>query len=148
MFTINVKNEMTDKTLCNILQIAFEGGINYWCREVGLWECDEDDVTDRSKTIRPYKFEGNQHYKFIADAFNLDYQDEDDYYKYSIGFTMLEPHDRTHIHFIQHDDLVRGLQTWCENTKAFSLGLDLDNLDAGDCDEIVQIALFGKVIYG
>ena len=147
MFTINFNNSYKDKILSDILITAIEGGINYWCREVGLWECDEDDVVDRSN-IRPYKFEGNKHFKLITDAFNLDHQDEDDYYKYSIGFTVLEPHDKTSIHYIQHDDLVEGLQTWCQNNDALSLGLDFDNLDAEDCDQIVQIALFGKVVYG
>ncbi len=146
MFTINLNNSYKDKILSNILITAIEGGINYWCREVGLWE-SKNDVFDRAN-LKPYNFNGNKSFKFITDAFNLDYEDEDDYHKYSIGFTMLEPHDSYEVHYMQHDDLVKGLQTWCENNEALSLGLDFDNLDAEDCDQIVQIALFGKVVYG
>ena len=153
MFTIFIENQMTDKTLCNILQGAFDGGINYWCREVGLWSNTYDPdmecrTFEKCNELPDYAFDDLIKSKMLSLVFNYDHNEEDDRDKYSIGFTMLEPEDSCHIKYLQYDGLIEGLEKWMQQNKRFSVGHDGDHLDAGDCDEIVQIALFGKVIYG
>jgi len=153
MFTINVKNEMTDKTLCNILQGAFDGGINYWCKEVGLWgdkyDPELDDIVfDKYNELPDYAFDNIIKEKMLSLVFNYDNDEDADYDKYSIGFIMIEDDDSCHIKYLQYDGLIEGLEKWMQQNKRFSVGHEGDHLDAGDCDEIVQIALFGKVIYG
>tara|TARA_B100001939_G_scaffold329369_1_gene325558 strand:- start:19125 stop:19586 length:462 start_codon:yes stop_codon:yes gene_type:complete len=153
MFTVFIENQMTDKTLCNILQGAFDGGINYWCREVGLWSNTYDPdmecrTFDKCNELPDYAFDDLIKSKMLSLVFNYDHNEEDDRDKYSIGFTMLEPEDSCHIKYLQYDGLIEGLEKWMKQNKRFSVGHDGDHLDAGDCDEIVQIALFGKVIYG
>ena len=149
MFTVTVKNEMKDKTLCNILQIAFDGGINYWCRSVIVWDNDNEEHIKASK-LPEHCIDGFIKDKLTSNIFNFDKWEDADYDKYSIMFELNEPICEFNVtkYFMEYHDLVKALEKWMNDNKFVSLGVDGDNLDAGDCDSIVQIALFGKVVFG
>lgn len=137
MFTINLNNSYKDKILSDILITAVEGGINYWCNSAMVI----DAISLKEIDINVLD---------IPRVFDFDKDEDADYDKHLIRFKLHEPiKDDGNVNwYMSYNDLVKGLQTWCENNEALSLGLDFDNLDAEDCDQIVQIALFGKVIYG
>ena len=149
MFTINVKNEMSDKTLCNILQIAIEGGINYWCRSVIVWDNDNEEHIKVSKLPEHCMMDDFIKEKLTSNIFNFDKWEDADYDKYWLRFILSEPFENGELEYdIDYHDLVDAVEIWMNDNKFVSLGVDGDNLDAGDCDSIVQIALFGKVVFG
>lgn len=136
MFTINVKSEFKDKVLSDILITAIEGGINYWCSSAFVIDAISEEKVDINVLDIPR-------------VFDFDNDEDADYNKHLIKFVLHEPiKDDGTDYYMSYNDLVEAVQTWCENNEALSLRLDFDNLDAEDCDQIVQIALFGKVIYG
>ena len=146
MFTVTVKNEMKDKTLCNILQIAFDGGINYWCRSVIVWD---NDNQFRPPNLPEHCMDDFIKEKLTSNIFNFDKWEDADYDTYCLRFILSEPFENGQLEYdIFYHDLVDAVETWMNDNKFVSLGVDGDNLDAGDCDSIVQIALFGKVVFG
>jgi hypothetical protein len=60
--------------------------------------------------------------------------------------------ERGTIQMMTREDFGKGVQRWITfmvERKRFSLeSLDPGNIDADDADAIVQLALFGKIVYG
>ena len=148
MFTVNVKNEMSDKTLCNILQIAFDGGINYWCRSAFVLDND-DNMHITNPNLPEHCMDDFIKDKLTLNIFNFDKWEDADYDKYCLRFILSEPFENDQIEYdIDYHGLVKALEKWMNDNKKCFIGVDGDHLDAGDCDSIVQIALFGKVVFG
>lgn len=128
---VNIEVELSVQDVMDLLCIAFEGGVNYWCESI----CGVGG--DISKL--PQDFTKIQHeYEWLAIGGDLE-----------IGVD-------GEIHTLTSDKLEKGLQEWIYR-NAIQVGydgarrdtaLDLGNIDADDADQIVQFALFGKLVYG
>jgi hypothetical protein len=124
-------------TLHDLFTTAIEGGINYWCR-VARYHWSVDDKGDE------------RDYAFFAEVLESDgYDDEDE-----------TPPTR---HRIDAEVILRGLVAYASmppterrfplREKAIRLLMggevaDAVDYDAEDADCIVQMGLFGKLVYG
>ena len=119
---VSTKITVTQEDIDDIMSTAFEGGINYWCREVEvigdyLGEYASEQIS-RGGTLRLYDAEDDFVYELtlekllngIKKAYN------ECYYK-------------------DYD--------WCDGKK-----IDTYWVDANVADTIIQLSLFDDVIYG
>jgi hypothetical protein len=130
-------------TLHDIFTTAIEGGINYWCR-VARYHWSVDDKGDE------------RDYAFFAEVLEADGYDDED-----------EDEDETPPnpprHRIDAEVILRGLVAYASmpsterryplREKAIRLLMggevaDAVDYDAEDADCIVQMGLFGKLVYG
>lgn len=112
---------LTQEDIDDIVCMAFEGGINYWCcgaRVVGeyLGEYASDQIS-RGGAIKLYDAESDDVWELTLDKF------------------------------------LEGLRMWLEDyanpEMVINSGyLDSGAIDAGDADNIIQLALFNDVIFG
>ena len=125
-------------TLHDIFTTAIEGGINYWCR-VARYHWSVDDKGDE------------RDYAFFAEVLDSEDEDEDE-------DEALPPRRR-----IDAEVILRGLVAYASmppterryplREKAIRLLMggevaDAVDYDAEDADCIVQMGLFGKLVYG
>lgn len=121
------KLKVTGQDIDDIMVSALEGGINYWCRIV---EVSED----------------NYYGEFASDQISRDG---------SLWFYDIEEPDK---YFLNRDMFMTGLAAWCaeyaeeyhfiRNEHNECMELECGMIDAGDADTIVQLALFGELMFG
>jgi hypothetical protein len=102
----------------DILSTAFEGGINYWCDEVKV-----DSYPEGAE--------------FASDCVSRG--------------GVIEIHDfDSGWHTLDLKKFIDGLSEYLNNEDfgVHNAEVLLDDYDAGDADIIVQLALFGEVMYG
>lgn len=131
-------------TLHDIFTTAIEGGINYWCR-VARYHWSVDDKGDE------------RDYAFFAEVLDSEDEDEDDDGDDGILAT---PSPRRRI---DAEVILRGLVAYASmppterrfplREKAIRLLMggevaDAVDYDAEDADCIVQMGLFGQLVYG
>jgi len=128
--TYTLKSSITKQNISDILVTAFEGGITYWsnkCVDVHEW---------------PNKPGTNQRVDFASDvvaegASVFIYEEEEDVW-----------------HELTLANLLDAIVWYLENYQIYqepgdkSLNEMLEYMDAEIADSIVQVALFGKVVYG
>lgn len=111
--------EMTAEQITDLLVGAIEGGINYWCSGVKIK--GDSKGTDRwIQEIEKSLVEGET-LLFLEDE-NEDGGETGKWHELTI------------------DKFLKGLSE--------TEGFDFENHDADTCDEIVQRALFGEIVYG
>lgn len=123
-----------DQLLADIFTTAIEGGINYWS-ECSSYHWRNPDGTD---DLRGFKAD-------INDLYNLLDPDDD---------------DSGQPHHVDRSTLVKGytlattthrdrIRWSCGEQPPLVITDDTDwDYDAGDADVIVQLGLFGEVVYG
>ncbi len=152
MKTINIPIQITLNVINDILAIAIEGGINYWCsyytgHSSGLPDLPENKVEiDYNWEHLTYGGE-NAYLTFYEDVSdrNSENFDSDGNYKWT---------DNQHV--LKKDNLYQGIEKWIQkNPQTVEIiwekriqTLEMGNLDAGDCDQIIQYALFSELKYG
>jgi len=104
----------------NIMISALEGGINYWCASASIAPDKNGNVVKRI----PY----------LSTAEMV-----------SRGATLaIQPDDETKSYYLDSKSVLKGWKQYkVNNPKA-----DPEDLDADAADAIIQIAIFGEVIYG
>ena len=119
---VEIRVELTQQDIDDIMVAALEGGINYWCDEAAV--------------------EGGEYLgKYVSDQIStggtllLHDTDEDAYRKLDLekflkGFKLWLENGGDQYGAVQGHEV------------------DCCNIDAGCADEIVQYALFGEVVYG
>ena len=124
-YRINLDVFVDEEFLTDVMTCALEGGVGYWLM------CD---AVVRDEELR------------VTEVFGLyDAETEDEFPQQYLGIS----------------DIVRGLELITSPnsgivserfrkhvTKAILEEDGICSLDASDCDVIVQVALFGKVVYG
>lgn len=126
MYTVKSKIEIkvTEDDIADILAIAFEGGITYWCESVS---CDNDESDYR-------------YYSEIG--------------AYTDTPLIISVIDEVDTHQLTKDKLLNGIKLayeagchvdymWVKNGK-----IDVINVDSEVADCIVQFAIFEDIIYG
>lgn len=146
MATIEVNNryEVTDEFLQDVMITACEGGIGYWSQ---LWPKNEGDKCydyDRPwQYIQEFDEDNDDDYDLVAVMLGIDPKP---------GFTGPG-------HVIDHDVIKRGISTILSGSVSISrdiakdIRIAADEIDAGYIDTeaadcIVQVGLFGKIVYG
>lgn len=114
--------KITDEDIDDIMSSALEGGITYWCNEAK-----------------------------VKDEYLGDYASE----QISRGGTLfLHDAEEDKTYELTEEKLLKGIKRaieagyYSQYTWWDSAGLNTGNIDAEVADIIVQLALFGKIIYG
>jgi hypothetical protein len=114
--TINPPVNITIKMVDDILVAAFEGGINYWCREVIV--ADFKNQTLASNVIAAG-----------GEIFLVPNEEDERSYRLTL------------------DSFLKGYQAYCVLFEQ-SPSTVYENHDASTADCIVQLAIFGEILYG
>tara|TARA_R100000234_G_scaffold38340_1_gene22692 strand:- start:12837 stop:13238 length:402 start_codon:yes stop_codon:yes gene_type:complete len=127
---LDIKLSVED--VIDLLCTAFEGGVEYWCESVrGIG----GDTSKLPKGRSKVQYE----YEWLAIGGDLE-----------IGVD-------GEIHTLTEAMFKNGMQMWLyKNNNVETVYdyarkkrvLDIGNIDAGDADNIIQYALFGKLVYG
>jgi hypothetical protein len=123
---ITIQQSFTKNDLLNIITTGLEGGIGYWaCLNNDTPEFDEFDKLNMllSERVAEILWRGGS-----VELFDTDYNYENaDKWELTL------------------DKVVKGVIKYMEtDSKTF----ELDNLDALDCDKIIQYGLFGELVFG
>lgn len=119
--------------LADLFTTALEGGVNYWA-EVVAYHWAKPDVPRSAPMDERFDFEG--YYAVIRDAEGDGKEHRIDRQTIQRGLgKVMRGEVRVHESYVQ-----RITQASREN--------DAGNLDAGDCDVIVQAGALGEVVYG
>jgi hypothetical protein len=123
---ITIQQSFTKNDLLNIITTGLEGGIGYWaCLNNDTPEFDEFDKLNMllSEKVAEILWRGGS-----VELFDTDYNYENaDKWELTL------------------DKVVKGVIKYMEtDSKTF----ELDNLDALDCDKIIQYGLFGELVFG
>lgn len=119
---INLKIEVTDEDIDDIMTTALEGGITYWCNKAEV----------EGKYLGEYASEQ------IARG----------------GTLKLYPADEDKTYTLTLEKLLKGIEQAIEEEYFLSYewwgvsGIDTMNVDADVADVIIQLALFGTIVYG
>lgn len=115
---INISKEDIDDIMCT----ALEGGITYWCR--------------KAKVIGEYLGE------FASEQISRG------------GSLVLYPYDDNKAYVLTMQSLLNGMEKAMKEGILIDYGwwsldgIDTCNIDADVADAIIQLALFGEIIYG
>ena len=123
-YTVRVEREIkvTQQDIDDIITTAFEGGINYWCDRAHVMNGDNEhcasEQVSRGAAVILYDSEGDEKHVLTVGKF------------------------------------MRGLAKAIEGNNYSSYewfnedSIDTCNVDAEVADVIIQLALFGEVVYG
>lgn len=126
---IEVELIVTEEDIDDIMVGALEGGINYWCRAA---------IVPEDKRVAEWGHEqiarGGELLIFVIEPF-------DDY--------------DTKCYTLTREKIIKGIKQYIKNPISTNcieqvdgkLTLDCCNADAGVCDEIIQYALFGDIVF-
>lgn len=123
---ITIEQSFTKNDLLNIMTTGLEGGIGYWaCLNNDTPEFDEFDKLNMilSERVAEILWRGGS-----VELFDTDYNYNDaDKWELTLN------------------KVVKGIIKFMEtDSKTF----ELDDLDALDCDKIIQYGLFGELVFG
>ncbi|MFE0964083.1 hypothetical protein [Streptomyces fungicidicus] len=133
-----VLNRITDENVNDIMEIASYGGITYWAIEptleefAGLPEGKAYTIVE-GEDADPF-FGGEREVEAVH------YLSRDEI---RVAYTkLLDPHQQ----YVNDEIAGYILDSWRERTEEH--GIDAGYIDADAADVIVQVAAFGKVVYG
>jgi hypothetical protein len=131
--TIQINVDLDDQLLEDVLVTAFEGGSNYWIKDV----IGYNPINVRRQDDTPYSI-------WLSEAIN------------NGGHIKIYPDDEDKSYVLSKEKFVFGLKLWIvTHPDSYTLvtengkhTIDAGDIDADDADAILQYALFGKVVYG
>jgi hypothetical protein len=128
--TVTFEVTVTNQTLHDIFVTAIEGGINYWCRTVEYLWANEDGTEDLDGFYAViWDHEDGVERLINADTIRLGLA------RCAAGHSSVGELTKSTALLLLVGDTYRGM------------GIDVD-YDAWIADAIVQMALFGEVVYG
>ena len=127
---LNVTLEIPEQQLLDFLTTAWEGGIDYWC-----------DAYNPRVNRKPKDLD--------VETIIFDSPEGDDDYNEPVKVTTIgiEQIAAAFARVMNEETLCPGLRQIIQG-KITNRALDDMDLDAGDCDNLVQIAAFGEIVYG
>lgn len=131
--SVNVKMEITETQLNDMLVNAFEGGINYWCSAAKATLVNETipkqtHLADDIASGRVLEIE-------ITDSESEDHE-------YDI------PKEKAGKHIVSRDKLIEAFQIMADKYPRHMKDFLDENADADTADVWFQCAVFGESIYG
>ncbi len=133
-FTVTTKVQLTDERIADVLVSAFEGGINYWAEIVSV---NKPADAIPHATERGWLMVGDEGYpSYIASPI--------------IGGSVMlrDADDGANDHLLNRVMLENGLNIMAAEYPNHFADILNENDDAGTADVLVQLALFGEVVYG
>jgi hypothetical protein len=126
---LNITLEIPEQQLRDFLTTAWEGGIDYWCDAYNPKARRNKDLdVERLEFTSP---EGDDDFNEPIKVANVGIAE------IAAAFSRV----------MNEETLAPGLRRIIQD-KIINRALDDMDLDAGDCDNLVQIACFGDIIYG
>ena len=127
---INVQIKLSVQDVMDLLCTAFEGGVQYWCESVRGVGGDTSKLPE-GRNILVHEYE------WLAIGGDLE-----------IGAD-------GKIHTLTPEKFEKGLQLWMDknivevyyDSRRKESVVEIGNIDAGDANNIIQYALFGKLVY-
>jgi hypothetical protein len=147
-YSVQREGTITDKDIANIVITAFEGGISYWCNQAHAIERD-DQGKFRNVT-------GDRYDEFMIDGCGP-YANPEFWDNAKRGYKLFDEYEEQFCdHELTLSSLLKALQyqppkrrgesnNWFR--KLVNRIVD-EEYDAADADVLVQIAVFGEVVYG
>jgi hypothetical protein len=126
-------SEITDQMIDDILSTAFEGGINYWCDETMILRLSDAYAFKRDE------FDGELHRRWASQVPSTPMG--------LIAICEADDFERTW-HPLDRERIERGIRTAAREFAGESVEEWYESHDASDADIAVQLAIFGKVVYG
>ena len=132
------KVNVSERDISDILCTAFYDSIDYWCPKLEVEAVEKTDVED----LESKEDVCAEH--LVNGGTLIFYEDEDE-----TGENLIP-------HRVKLEDFLRGLVQWLEDYAVAppvdgitgNLYLDTGMIDSNDADSIVQLAVFGKLVYG
>jgi hypothetical protein len=147
-YAIQAERRVTDGDIADIVITAMEGGSVYWC--------DKAEAVARDEHGDWQPIEGDQYDSFVVDGVgpyaNPEFWDND-----KRGYKMHDEYDEAWIpKVLTLSALLKATQYQPPHNKHqsdnwFRKVVDsviTGDFDAGDADTLVQVAVFGEVVYG
>ena len=147
-FAIRAEQTVTDQLVADWVITAFEGGSSYWC---DLAECVERD--DKGQWV---EITGDRYKSFQIDGIGP-YANPEFWENDKRGYRLHDEYDEKWIQkVLTLSGLLKALQyqppkhkfatpNWYRKVVS---SLITENYDAGDADTLVQVAVFGELVYG
>lgn len=122
--TVTVSEYVTAQLIDDIVSTAFEGGINYWCKEIDHtpW-----DILNEKYSEDPVKYGSELISR--GEIVKLYDAEENGWYNLTL------------------EKLIKGLELYCKKSGSSISKLN-DDFDANDADNIIQYSIFGELVYG
>lgn len=117
--TVTLTIQLTEEDVDDIVCAALEGGITYWCR--------------RAEVVGEYLHEWAHEQISAGGSLRLYDMESNDVWELTL------------------EKLLNGIQLWMMQGGAECIiedRLDVDNMDSNDADSIIQLALFGEIVFG
>ena len=127
-FTVEVPIPL--EFLNDILCTAFEGGINYWCGSANLMRGTRETAVTDADTYTPDGFE----YELFDAHDGKSYSEKKEDFPNYVPLTL--------------QSLRKGLALYFLRGNPYGEVLDAGNYDAAEADLVVQLSVFGEIIYG
>ena len=116
--TIQLGFELTNDMIDAVMTTALEGGINYWCR-----------------SATPQKEKWFEEVEYASEALSK-----------GIDIMLVDSDDPNETYILTKEKFGQGVQKYFENNPTSDR--DLEYFDAEQADQVVQYALFGKIVFG
>ena len=131
-YSWNIKRELSEETVRDIITTAIEGGINYWA---GL-DNSKQEYQDAIQRLK------QKHEELYYESIVIELWNNHD------SLTLYDLDDDTR-YTLSKDDFVKGCELYETHTgKSIVKAFDDSDFDANDADMIFQYAIFGEVIFG
>lgn len=135
----------------DIIVTAVEGGIGYWSRAYDYTYSDETPT--KTKAILVDVEEAMEALDAVQTHWNTEWLDkphhEGDPRLKDITYTLrIQLIHRAFSKIFSQDEIKYAPKEWRDRMHLAYLAQDAGDIDAGDADMIVQIAIFGEVVYG
>lgn len=125
-----IRNSLVDDTLCT----ALEGGINYWAIKA---EPNRKLAPDAQSKMFPDES------PFTSEVLTMGYD-----VIITLDPDVVDNDELRPRHKLTLEMMKRGIRMYCAANHTTPLALEDDPLDASGADNVVQYALFGKLIFG
>lgn len=132
---------LTAGNIDDIMCTAIEGGIGYWAvldNSTTDWEeteaklrQEQNDIPTYSEVATTMLFEGKKIRFFDTDA----------------ETTLVDKEDAESVWYLDLEKFTKGCRLYEEKYGSIRLKLETD-FDANDADAIIQLALFGEIVFG
>ena len=138
--------EVSDEFLACIITTAVEGGIGYWS------QVSDYNWTDPQLDKEPTSHFAEARVHEMADADETEYEvygdDWSGWYRKEGVWVRMEDIARALAKIAGPDEIEHCGQTWRERMVSAMIEEDAGDIDSSDADNIVQVAMFGKLVYG
>ena len=148
-FTIQQDTEVTQKMISDWVITAFEGGCSYWC--------DKAEAVKRDEQGQWVRVLGDDYDQWLCEDGCSPYANPEFWENGMRGYRLFDPYEEKWCdHVLTMAAIRKALNYQPPKNKHHSpnwfrktvRSLVEEDYDAGDADTLVQVAVFGELVYG